>query len=92
MQKRDCAECERMRNCADEGEGWCRGTRNVPRAKRMVLSGRGMAPSERGIVEREDMDISEDARDSTEEQDTEPRCATQSNNQQLDLFELDSFE
>ena len=38
------------------------------------------------------MDISEDARDSAEEQDTKPRRATQSNNQQLDLFELDSFE
>ena len=92
MQKRDHAEGGGMKNCAEEGEGWCRGTRNALRAQIMVLSGRGMAPSERGIVEREDMDTSKDARDSAEEQDTKPRRATQSNNQQLDLFELDSFE
>ena len=66
MQKRDRTESGGMRNCAEEGEGWCRGTRNALRAQRMVLSGRGMAPSERGIGEREDMDISEDTRDSAE--------------------------
>ena len=92
MKKRDHAEGGGMINCAEEGERWCQGTRNVLRAQRMVLSGRGMAPSERGIVEREAMDISEDARDSTKEQDTKTRRATQSNSQQLDLFELNSFK
>ena len=50
MQKRDRTEKGVMRNCAEEGEGWCRGTRNAGRAQNMVLSGKGMAPSERGIV------------------------------------------
>ena len=58
----------------------------------MVLSWWGTAPSERGIVEREDMDIYEDARDIAEEQYTKPQHGTQSNNQQLDLLEPDSFE
>ena len=62
--------------------------RETLRAHRMVMSGRGMAPSERGIVEREAMSISEDAKNGTKEPDTKPRRATQSNNQQLDLFEL----
>ncbi len=58
----------------------------------MAMSGRGMAPSERGIVDRKDMDRSEDARHIAEEQDTKPRQNTHSNNQQPDSDELDSCE
>ena len=45
-----------------------------------------------GIVESNEIDSYEEARSVAEEQDTKPRRATQSNNQQLDLFELDSLE
>ena len=55
MQKRDRTEGGGMRNCAEEGEGFCRGTRNTLRAKLMVLSGREMVPSARGIVEMNKM-------------------------------------
>ena len=83
MQKSDCAEGGGMRNFAEEGDVWFRGTINTLRAQRMVLRGREMEPNEQQIVTRKDMNISKDARDSAEEQDTKPRCATKSNNQHL---------
>ena len=39
MQKRDCAEGGGIKNLSEEGEGWCRGTRNALIAQRMALSG-----------------------------------------------------